>query len=89
MSDSARKYILKAVFDLNAACNVVRHSDATQILENGAGVRDMQQYLGHADLFTMQVTNVQLKKTYNKLHPAVIPNIRPMSELLKQYKRVH
>jgi site-specific recombinase XerD len=36
LSELVKKYLLKAGFDVNAACNVFRHSAATHMLENGA-----------------------------------------------------
>ncbi|MCP3850424.1 MAG: tyrosine-type recombinase/integrase [Gammaproteobacteria bacterium] len=91
MSDLAKKYILKAGFDVNAACNVFRHSAATHMLENGADIREIQQYLGHADLSTTQVythvTNVQLKKTYQKSHPAAKSSKKSIASQLSRYNK--
>ena len=90
MSDLAKKYILKAGLDVNAACNVFRHSAATHMLENGADIREIQQYLGHADLSTTQVythvTNVQLKRTYSKSHPAAKSSGRSILSELARYQ---
>ncbi|MDC0601880.1 tyrosine-type recombinase/integrase [Aliiglaciecola sp.] len=90
MSDLAKKYILKAGFDVNAACNVFRHSAATHMLENGADIREIQQYLGHSDLSTTQVythvTNVQLKKTYQKSHPAARQTKRLIATEFGRYR---
>jgi integrase/recombinase XerD len=71
-----KKYLLKAGIDVGAACNAFRHSAATHMLEHGADIREIQEYLGHADLSTTQVyvhvTQNQLKKTYAKPHPAAL-----------------
>mgnify|MGYP003676864097 CR=1 FL=1 len=71
-----KKYLLKAGIDVGAACNAFRHSAATHMLEHGADIREIQEYLGHADLSTTQVyvhiTQNQLKKTYSKTHPEAI-----------------
>ena len=91
MSSLAKKYILKAGLDVNAACNVFRHSAATHMLENGADIREIQQYLGHADLSTTQVythvTNVQLKKTYQKSHPAAKSSKKSITSELSRYNK--
>jgi len=74
LSDLAKKYILMAGFDVNAACNVFRHSAATHMLEGGADIRQIQVYLGHADISTTMVythiSNAELDRAYEKSHPA-------------------
>ena len=63
-----------AGFDVNAACNVFRHSAATHMLEGGADIRQIQVYLGHADISTtmvyIHITNPELERAYEKSHPA-------------------
>lgn len=74
LSALVKKYLVKAGINVGAACNAFRHSAATHMLENGADIREIQEYLGHADLSTTQVyvhvTQTQLKKVYNRTHPA-------------------
>ena len=53
--------------------HTIRHSFATHLLENGAGVRDIQELLGQsgmssANMYT-QIINQQYKRSYNRFHP--------------------
>jgi integrase/recombinase XerD len=68
------KYIHRAGVNKPGACHLWRHSAATLMLENGAGLRQIQEMLGHASITTTQlythVTIKQLKEVYSKCHPA-------------------
>lgn len=68
------KYIHRAGVNKPGACHVWRHSAATLMLEHGAGLRHIQEMLGHASVSTTQiythVTIKQLREVYGRTHPA-------------------
>ncbi len=68
-----RLYIQRAKVDKDGSFLLFRHSVATQMLEGGADIRYIQQFLGHVKLETTQIyTHVsiaQLKEAHKKSHP--------------------
>lgn len=67
-------YLKRAGLKKQGSCNVLRHTCATLMLENGADIRHIQEMLGHADISTTQIyTHVspnKLKDVYERTHPS-------------------
>ena len=68
-----KSYTQKACIPDDITPQILRHSFAAHLLENGADLRSLQEMLGHADLSSTQVyariVKNQLKDIYNKTHP--------------------
>lgn len=66
------KYARQAHLTTKITPHGIRHSFATDLLANGASIRDVQEMLGHKDIGTTQiythVTQPRLKEAHQKFH---------------------
>ena len=67
-----RKYAMLAGITKKVSPHTLRHSFATDLLQNGADIRAVQEMLGHASITTTQIythlTNQRLREIHDKFH---------------------
>lgn len=65
-------YALKAGISKKVTPHIIRHSFATDLLQNGADIRSVQALLGHANIATTQiythVTDKHLREIHKRFH---------------------
>lgn len=68
-----KKYLSQVSTAIKRSPHILRHTFATQMLNNGADVNALKEFLGHSSLSATQVythnTREQLKKDYKQAHP--------------------
>jgi len=68
-----KSYLDKAQISEDITPQMLRHSFAVHLLENGADIHSLQKMLGHADISSTQVyaraVKNELKDVYDKTHP--------------------
>jgi site-specific recombinase XerD len=69
---SVKRYAIRAGITKKVTPHVIRHSFATDLLENGADLRSVQALLGHANIATTQVythvTDKHLRDVHERFH---------------------
>jgi len=80
VTDMVTKCVNRSGIDKKGACHLLRHATATEMLRNGADIREVQEMLGHSDISSTQIyAHViinDLNRVYYETHPAAgLPRI--------------
>lgn len=72
IEDIVKKYVISAGLPVMATPHTLRHSFATDLLNQGVDLRTVQEFLGHSNIATTQiythVTNKQLRDIHRRVH---------------------
>jgi len=72
IEDIVKRYVIAAGLPVMATPHTLRHSFATDLLNQGVDLRTVQEFLGHSNIATTQiythVTNKQLRDIHRKVH---------------------
>jgi len=68
-----RKYVKLAGIKKKITPHSIRHSFASHLLQEGAGIREIQELLGHENISTTQIYShldiEKIKDDYRRFHP--------------------
>ena len=87
-----KKYIWKSGVSVDATPHTLRHTFATGLLSEGAGLREVQELLGHSNVSTTQIythiTNAQLKDVHRRFHKDIHPEKPTFNKLAEEQERL-